>query len=403
MGEDQPPVDMFVPIGRGVAQAGVRIANERAVLTLVAIFPGLSNADLARRTGLGPQTTSRIVSDLEARSMVMRGEVLRGRRGQPATPLFLNPRGAYCIGVEIGWRHREVLLYDLAGRTLATLRSSYEYPDATRIFADLAADVQIMRDALSPQDLERLVGIGLAAPTFIHGSIERIGGPPEQVELWRSIDVAARLAAATGLPTDWFNDGSAACWAEILAQPLPRPTTFAYFQVGTFVGAGIVMNGALWEDPSGNAADLGSIIVAGADGAPTYAHMVASLNALDRRLTEAGMRRPRGFPQEWDWTALEPVASAWIDEAGRALATAVLSTRAMIDIEKAVIDGVIPRAILARLLERTTHYLAQIPDLVRPRPRVEPGVQASSAAATGAAQLYLYRRYFSRSWHLLVT
>ena len=131
--------------------------------------------------------------------------------------------------------------------------------------------------------------------------------------------------------------------------------------------------------------------------------MVASLNALDRRLTEAGMRRPRGFPQEWDWTALEPVASAWIDEAGRALATAVLSTRAMIDIEKAVIDGVVPRSILARVLERTTHYLAQIPDLVRPRPRVEPGVQAHSAAATGAAQLYLYRRYFSRSWHLLVT
>lgn len=401
--EDQSPIDLFEPIGRGVAQAGVRIANERAVLTLVAISPGLSNADLARRTGLGPQTTSRIVSDLEARSMVMRGEVLRGRRGQPATPLFINPRGAYCIGVEIGWRHREVLLYDLGGQTLATLRSSYEYPDASTVFADIAADVEVLRNGMAPEDRDRLIGIGVAAPTFIHGSIARIGAPADQVELWRGINVAASVAEATGLPTEKFNDGSAACWAEILAQPMPRPTIFAYFQVGTFVGAGIVINGALWEDPSGNAADLGSIIVAGADGTPTYVHMVASLNALDHRLAQAGLRRPPGFPQEWDWDALEPVASAWIDEAGRALATAVLSTRAMIDIEKAVIDGVIPRAILARLLERTTHYLAQFPTLVRPRPRVEPGLQASSAAATGAAQLHLFRRYFSRSWHLLVT
>lgn len=401
--EDQSRIDMFEPIGRGVAQAGVRIANERAVLTLVATSPGLSNADLARRTGLGPQTTSRIVSDLEARSMIMRGEVLRGRRGQPATPLFINPRGAYCIGVEIGWRHREVLLYDLAGRTLATLRASYDYPDANTIFADVAADVQTLRSGMAPQDCGRLVGIGVAAPTFIHGSIARIGAPPDQVELWRHIDIAGRIAAATGLPAQWFNDGSAACWAEILAQPIPRPSIFAYLHVGTFVGAGIVVNGALWEDPSGNAADLGSIVVGGPDGVPTYVHMVASLNALDHRLRAAGMRRPLGFPQDWDWDALEPVASAWLDEAGRALATAVLSTRAMIDIERAVIDGVIPRAVLARLLERTTHHLAQFPTLVRPRPRVEPGLQASSAAATGAAQLLLFRRYFSRSWHLLVT
>lgn len=394
---------MFEPIGRGVAQAGVRIANERAVLTLVAISPGLSNADLARRTGLGPQTTSRIVSDLEARSMVMRGAVLRGRRGQPATPLFINPRGAYCIGVEIGWRHREVLLYNLAGRTLATLRESYEYPDANTIFADVAADVAILRSGMAPEDRDRLVGIGVATPTFIHGSITRIGAPPDQVELWRNIDSAARVAEATGLPAEWFNDGSSACWSEILARPVPRPNIFAYFHVGTFVGAGIVVNGTLWEDPSGNAADLGSIVVAGADGMPTYAHMVASLNALDQRLTAAGMRRPPGLPQDWDWAALEPVASVWLDEAGRALATAVLSTRAMIDIERAVIDGVIPRTVLARLLERITHHLAQVPTLVRPQPLVEPAVQAGSAAATGAAQLHLFRRFFSRGWHLFAT
>src|SRR6218665_1624036 len=109
--------DGLEPLGRGFAQAGVRIANERAVLTLIGLNPGASNADLARLSGLGPQTTSRIVAELEARELVQRGDVLRGRRGQPATPLFLDPDGAYVIGVEVGWRHFEVLLFAMSGQT----------------------------------------------------------------------------------------------------------------------------------------------------------------------------------------------------------------------------------------------------------------------------------------------
>jgi len=114
-------IDAFEPIARGVAQAGVRIANERAVLTLIAGLPGSSNADIARRSGLGPQTTARILADFEARGLVERGQVLRGRRGQPATPYRLNPDGAFSIGVEIGWSHLEILLFSMGGRQDPTI------------------------------------------------------------------------------------------------------------------------------------------------------------------------------------------------------------------------------------------------------------------------------------------
>ena len=81
----------------------MRLANERAVLTLIAGVPGVSNADIARRSGLGPQTTARILTDLESRDLIIRGEVLRGRRGQPATPYRLNPQGGYSpYGMHVG-------------------------------------------------------------------------------------------------------------------------------------------------------------------------------------------------------------------------------------------------------------------------------------------------------------
>lgn len=39
-------------------------------------------------SGLAPQTVSAILNDVEAAGLIVRGEVLRGRRGQPATPIF---------------------------------------------------------------------------------------------------------------------------------------------------------------------------------------------------------------------------------------------------------------------------------------------------------------------------
>jgi predicted NBD/HSP70 family sugar kinase len=395
--------EALAPLARGVAQSGVRIANERAVLTLIAIHPGSSNADLARLSGLGPQTTSRIVAELEARGLVMRGQVLRGRRGQPATPLFLDPHGACAIGVEIGWRHFEVLLIEMSGKTLASVHRSYRWPDVNTVFADVAAEIATIRSGMSEQQQARLTGIGVASPSFIEQNISRLGAPDEHKGLWEGIDVAARIAKDTGLSVEWFNDGSAACWGEMIAQPGPRRPGFAYMQVGTFVGAGIVIRGNLWEGPSGNAANLGAIMVSDADGKPTYVYLVASLMALQAQLERAGIALPEGTSLNWDWDALEPVASQWLDRAGLALAKAVISTRAIIELDKAIIDGVMPRAIVQRLLERVHHHIVELPTTSVDRPSVGMGLLGASAAATGAAQLLLFRRFFSRAWNLFAT
>lgn len=388
---------------RGVAQSGVRLANERAVFALIALNPGASNADLARMSGLGPQTTSRIVADLESRDMVVRGKVLRGKRGQPATPLFLNSEAAYCFGVEIGWRHVEVLLIEMSGKVLVATRRCFDYVDATTIFTEVADAIANMQANMSPRQLERLVGIGLASPSSIELNIVNVGGPPEQVDLWKDIDVAQRLQQETGLETSWLNDGGAACWGELIAQPRPRPMAFAYFQISVFVGAGIVVNREIWTGVNGDAANLGAIMVSDSNGQPSYMFNLASLLALETRLKQGGLPVPTGCALEWDWSAIEPVASQWIEEAGLALAQAVLTTRAFIDIELAMFDGPIPPAILDRIFERIEHYLAILPKSSLNPPRIGKGKLGASAAATGVAQRVLFDRFFSRAWTLFST
>lgn len=390
-------------MARGFAQSGVRIANERAVMTLIALNPGASNADLARLSGLGPQTTSRIVSDLEARALVVRGEVLRGRRGQPATPLFLNPDGAFGIGIEIGWRHFEVLLFSMAGVTLASIRRSYCWADFQTVFGAVAAEVATIRAGMTAQQKARMVGIGVASPSRFECHLHRLGAPPEQAELWRNADIAAEVGRAVGEPVAWFNDGNAACWAEFIAHAEPRPNAMAYFQVGTLVGAGITIDGQLWEGRTGNAANLGAILVADSAGQASYVYTIASILALEQRLVAAGHAPPRGDPANWDWQSLEPVATDWLDDSGRALAMAMISTRAVMELDAVVVDGVMPRAIVRRLIERVEHHLAAGLPEGADRPPLGMGHVGGAAGATGAAQLVLFHRFFSRGWNIFVT
>ncbi|MEO5807115.1 ROK family transcriptional regulator [Devosia sp.] len=387
---------MFETAGRGLQHHGLRRANERAVMTVVAFNPGLSNAEISRLTGLAPQTVSAILIEIERSGLIRRGEVLRGRRGQPATPIFLNPEGGYAIGCEIGWRHLDVLLINMHAQVLGHIHRDYAYPDASVLPDEIAEAVQALRAGIPTDRQDRLTDLGIAMPTSIWEHVHLVNAPPEQTTLWRELDIAAEVNARCGLDVQVFNDGNAACWAELIASPAPRPSDFIYFLVSCYVAAGIVGQGTLWEGPTGNSANLGSMLVTDAEGKQHPAHFVASLDALEQRLTAAGRPVSSPITPETDWGALEPVLSDWIEDGGRALANVVFNTTAVIECRLAVIDGAMPRAVLERLVACVQRHLATLPISACSAPAVVAGHLGATAPALGAAELPLYRRHFSR-------
>ncbi|MDB5614029.1 MAG: family transcriptional regulator [Devosia sp.] len=273
--------DVFDSGGRGLQHHGLRRANERAVLTLIGFNPGVSNAEIASLSGLAPQTVSAILGDIEEAGLISRGAVLRGRRGQPATPIFLREDGAYAIGVELGWGHAEVLLMDLVANVLVTRRWYYAYPHARSIGAEIAAVVAELVATLPEAKRGRVVGIGLAMPTNIAANLHLVNAPEEQLALWTELYIAEELGRLTGLEVSLSNDGNAACWAELVAFPRPRPGNFIYFLLSRYIAAGIVGEGTLWEGPSGNSANLGSMLVRHGDGPLLPAHFIASVSTLE--------------------------------------------------------------------------------------------------------------------------
>ncbi|HEY8172439.1 MAG TPA: helix-turn-helix domain-containing protein, partial [Dehalococcoidia bacterium] len=70
------------------------------VLQAVRLHGALPGAEIARLTRLTAQTISLITKRLIDDGLLLKGEPVRGKVGQPSVPLSLNPDGAYSIGVK---------------------------------------------------------------------------------------------------------------------------------------------------------------------------------------------------------------------------------------------------------------------------------------------------------------
>ena len=88
---------------RGSNQTGMRAHNERLVLSLIRKHGPMAKAAIARMTGLSAQTVSVIMRALEADGLLVKGEPVRGKVGQPSVPMGLRAQGAYFLGLKVGW------------------------------------------------------------------------------------------------------------------------------------------------------------------------------------------------------------------------------------------------------------------------------------------------------------
>ncbi|ODT65435.1 MAG: hypothetical protein ABS75_31465 [Pelagibacterium sp. SCN 63-23] len=389
-----PTRDIFDADGRALRHKGLRQANEKTVLTVVAFNSGVSNAEIARMSGLAPQTVSAILSGLGRDGLVERGEALRGRRGQPATPILLNKDGAYAIGVELGWRHADVILLNLHAQVLGHYHIDYAYPDAHTLFDFIVTSVEKLKALLPPERQARLIDVGLALPGGLAEGLANIGAPEAQSALWRDIDARAELATRTGLDVSVYNDGNAACWAEMIALERPRPANIIYFLVSHYVGAGVIGDGMLWNGPTGNAANLGLMLVRMDGAAPRQAYLIASLFALGERLAAAGKPHDISAWRQWDWASIEPEVASWIADSAKALAWTAYNATTVLEEPLIIVDTVFGADITQRLATQFRAELAALPVTGMAPPPVRTGGHGALAPAIGAAELPLFNRYF---------
>ena len=223
---------------RGSNIVAVGAYNERLVLSILRSKGALSKVELTQETGLSKQTLTDVIGRLETNGLLLRGEPVRGRIGQPQVPFLLNPEGAYSIGFKIGRKSYELVLMDFTGQIHKWVRQHIDYPMPDEMVAFVVDGLQAIRSEFPPSIVERCVGMGVAMPNELWRWAEEFDAPEDKIASWRDFDVGAALEAVAGMPVMIANDVAAACNGELIFGKSDKPSDFLYVYIGTFIGGG---------------------------------------------------------------------------------------------------------------------------------------------------------------------
>ncbi|HTN60950.1 MAG TPA: ROK family transcriptional regulator [Devosia sp.] len=380
-------------LSRGTNQSGVRLYNERLVLSLIHRHGELPKADIARMTGLSPQTISIIMNQLEADGLLRRGNAVRGRVGQPSVPYSLNPDGAFFLGLKIGRRSSDVVLLDFVGRVMARIHEPHPCPTPQSTIALAQRGITELAGALPERQRRRVAGFGIASPFELWNWQSQFAAPPEVLDAWRHADIRADIAAVSPWPVYLHNDGTAACSAElVLSQPAHGPD-FLYMFIGSFIGGGVVLNGHLFPGRTGYSGAIGPLPVRAADGGFQQILHSASIYVLADKLKRVGIDPKVLWTDPDDWGDLGAPLAEWIASAGQDIAQAVVAAVSIIEFGSIVIDGAFPKSVRAALVQTIRTAIARFDLQGLPPITVVEGTVGSGAREIGGACLPLLANF----------
>ena len=255
--------------------------NRAAVLRALVVHGPSSRSDLARLANVTRATIGTIVQgliddglleELEAEDTAAPPRV--AHVGKPARPVWFVAGAGTVAAVELRSRLVRGALVDARGH----LDHALDVPisnasDGAEIERAVLAVVERLKTHRS------LIGIGISAP----GTCDAVAG-----EVLGSIHVpgavgyglAGKVAASTGLAVRIENNTRAEALAEQWFGKGRRVATFATVQTGVGLGAGIVLDGALYRGPGGYGGEVG------------HAPSCSTANDVCGRARPAGRRSP---------------------------------------------------------------------------------------------------------------
>ncbi|BAO92432.1 ROK family transcriptional regulator [Caballeronia cordobensis] len=392
--------------GRGSNSASVRRYNERLLLQALRRTEPASKAELARHANLTSTAVGSIVESLENAGLIeYTGRRLDGQRGQPASLIRLDPRGAFGIGVRLDRTGIETVLVNFAGDVLARSALDAVLPHPSEVLKIVRRDIESMLGLLSAAERERLTGVGIAQPFNLGSWLRELGLPAETFRAWDETDFADTLGRALSLPVFSENDGNAAATAELFYGHGRRCDDFVYLFLGSAIGGGIAIHGDCLRGASGNAGDIGVIPVPPSrlPSAPQPAGQWdillsrASLNALVRHLNYSGAAADNRVDLQACIERRLPAVDEWIDDCIEALAPALRATLCVLDVPMVVIDSDIDGGLLDKLVKRLSTTLAANAPEARGTPTLVRGTFGPDAGAIGAATLPMFFNFSPRA------
>ncbi|ORT54564.1 ROK family transcriptional regulator [Streptomyces sp. CB03238] len=238
------------------SQTSLHRANLERVVRAVRMAGSLTQAEIARSTGLSAATVSNIVRELKDGGTVEVTPTSAG--GRRARSVSLSGDAGIVIGVDFGHTHLRVAVGNLAHQVLAEESEPLDV-DASSEEGFGRAEALVKRlIAATGIGQDKVVGVGLGVPGPIDVSSGTLGST-SILPGWTGINPSEELSGRLGVPVYVDNDANLGALGELVWGGGRGVKDLAYIKVASGVGAGLVIDGQIYRGPGGTAGEIGHI------------------------------------------------------------------------------------------------------------------------------------------------
>ena len=308
--------------------------NRDLVLRTIFANESISRAEVARVTNLTRTTVSEVVNGLLTEGLVE--EVGRGESIGGKTPILLSivADSRYLIGLNLAQDKFIGAVVNLRGE----IKEIVEAPVHDDNGENALEVVYKLLDQLIRKKLKPIVGIGVGAPGLIN---TREGIVVNAVNLaWQDLPLGQLLQKKYKLPVSVLNDSQATAIGEYVYGGNHVPDeNLIVVNVKHGIGAGILIDGQLFQGDGGGAGEIGHVVV----------QENGELCRCGKRGCLETLSSARAVVQQMKMNSLEEVVSAYedsnskakavVEKAGHYLGTSLANLIGILNIQKIVLTG----------------------------------------------------------------
>lgn len=362
-------------ISKTVNASVMRSINFSTILELIRRESPISRSKIAERLGMSLPTVMRIIDELVEEKLVVDANGTEWSGGRRRTLLKFNESGYVVIGIDLGGTKMYGAVSDLGGKVYHEVhieRHGTTEDDSYRWLVELIEDLI----ELSRRDGHEIRGIGVGAPGITRSREGIVRWAPSLN--WREFPLKARLTDHFGLPVVVDNDVNLAALGEWWFGSGHAVNNMVLIAIGTGIGAGIILDGALYRGTNEAAGEIGYLLPGrqylgrrydqfgafeGLASGTGIAERAAALLPADHPLAQRELSAEDVFAAQRDGEAW---AKQVVDETVDYLALGIATVSALFDPELIVLGGGVSGAsdvLLQPILDRIDGAIPLAPNL----------------------------------------
>jgi glucokinase len=363
-----------------VTASAMRAINRSAILETIRRDGPISQTAVAARLDISLPTVMRIVGGLKDEGLVRPLNDKEWSGGRRRSLLEFNAEGYLVLGIDLGGTKMYGALSDLGGTVLDEVIVGQHGTSGEESYDRLVTLID--RLLASPKALGRRVrGIGVGVPgiTLHQEGIVRWAYTLQ----WKDFPLKARLSERYKLPVTIDNDVNLAALGELWFGAGQNAQNMILIAIGTGIGAGIIIDGALYRGTTEASGEIGSMVpgreflgkdfrdfgalesVASGTGIAARAREV--LKAQGAQIDPDGVTAEEVFDaarlgQAWAWSVIEETVDF--------LAMAIANLTVMFDPEVIILGGGVARSadlLIEPISRRINGAVPALPRLVTSR------------------------------------